>query len=367
MPSRGGSRAMTLCFSDESVNRDGTRDVRACRTVLVVVRDAATGMWLADALSLLAADGRILTSFTVVPPADGMGADEVGPFLRARDCRVLPWPHAVRREFDLVLAADSHGLVRLKGTLLALAENADEMCYDRLLASIPFRAEYRRALGLSRDRKLVVVAPTWPCGRVAAGQFDLIERLLTALPPERYRVAAVVHPDVWRVHGGWQVRAWLAGLLDGGLLLLPSGEGWRAALVAANLLIGDHSPAMRHAAAIGLPVMLAVPGPRAVPADGVAELIYRRARPVRTDLPLLDQVEGAMRGDRSWQDGIAALMTSAPGRAGENLRAVMYRLLDLSEPTRPAPCPPVPLPCLGEEEVITTAATRSGDPSPGRG
>ena len=44
---------------------------------------------------------------------------------------------------------------------------------------------------------------------------------------------AVVPADVWSAYGAWQVRTWLADCLRAGLLLLPPGEGWRAALVAA--------------------------------------------------------------------------------------------------------------------------------------
>jgi hypothetical protein len=290
--------------------------VNGTRTVLVAIPSATAVALLTDAAELLTEDRRISTVFTGVP--------------------------GVRRtESDLVLTAGSaHGALRLSrgaldgAVLHTLAHEADylplrkanpgalpaatvvgDLCYDRLLASIPFRAGYRRALGVSRERKLIVVSDV-------DGRAELVERLLAALPAERYQVAAVTSAD----------------------------EGWRAALIAANLVIGGDGEVIRYGAAIGLPVMTVTARQRGPRADDVTELLRRHARRLRFDEPLAAQVDMAMRGGRAWQDGVAARVTSRSGRAGELLRRVMYRFLGLAEPVEAVPCDPVPLPCFGTME-----------------
>lgn len=342
------------------------------RTVLVVVPHAAAGTSLMDALSLLAADHRITTVFTVVPGAN----DGVVDFLRARGCVVMGWQAACRYEFDLVLAASPHRLAELGRRSILLSHDIDavrsaggaqvlavahadldvpaasrrdrvvvgDICYDRLLASIPFRTRYRDALGVSRNQRLVVVTSTWHPEPAVSGRLALVARLVAELPADRFRVAVTVAPEAWGARGEWQIRTWLADCLDAGVLLIRPDEGWRAALIAANLVVGDYGPVTRYGAAIGLPTMVAAPPVAELPQDQATEHLRRHASPLREDRPLIDQVHAAIAEDRSWQDGLAAKMTSRPGTAGESLRRLMYRELGLREPVRAVSCPPVPLP-----------------------
>ncbi|MFC4855265.1 hypothetical protein [Actinophytocola glycyrrhizae] len=355
-------------------DRIATRGVfrHGCRTVLVVVPFVGAGTRLMDVLPLLEADHRISTVFAVAPNSEGAACPSAEEFLRAHSCLVLPWQEALRYEFDLVLAVGPHGLAGLRGKsllldresvpngecvlpdVLALSHDSEldllaESCqealpaatvvgdisYDRLLASIPFRGRYRQALGLSRGQRLVVTSTRRP---------DLVGRMVDELSACRFTVAVTIHPEVWDAHGGWQVRAWLADGLDAGALLLPPGQGWQGALIAADLVIGDCDPVTRYGAAIGLPTMV-VASPEEGCRDPLSDLVRRLAPPVRADHPLADEVRAGMAGDRSWQDLVAARITSRPGRAGELLRQLLYRTLDLREPARAAPCPPVPLPC----------------------
>lgn len=327
------------------------------RTVLVVVPSVETGMWLMDAVPLLAADQRIATSFTVPPTESGPSATE---YLAARGLPTVPWRRAVGSAFDLVLAADSRGLTQLSGKKLMLPFGADrpevapdllalahspalptdcptavvgDLCYDRLMASIPFRAGYRRVFGLSRGQRLVVVTSTVD---------GLLDRLLSVLPPERYRVAALLPPRVW-AHGSWQVRVWLSDYLLAGLLL-PQPESWRSTLLAADIVVGDVGMPLRYGAAIGLPV-LATPSAEDRPgADEATELVRQQAIRLNGEQPLPAQIEAAIRADRAWQDGLVDLVTARSGRAGDLLRAAMYELLGLPESTRPGPYFPVSAP-----------------------
>jgi hypothetical protein len=265
------------------------------RTVLVEVSCVAEVERLMEAVAPVAADPRVRTVFTVVPGSCRHQADEL---LRARGCVVLPWARAQRREFDLVLS---------DGSLGRLGEVGD-VGYDRLLASIPFRTGYRRGFGVSGGRKLVVVTGSTVDGVVAQAA-----RLVATLPAERYRVAAVLEAEVWCAYGDWQVRTWFADCLRAGLLLVSPGEGWRAALVAADVVVGESGPVTRYARALGLPLL------QGLSSNG-------------RSLP--EQVDRATSGKPS--------VTALPGRAAENLRSVMCRLLGITEPNQLVPCLPVP-------------------------
>lgn len=391
-----------------------------CRRVLVVVPFVVTGTALFDVLPLLESDHRVLTVFTVAPAGNGATCHGAEDFLRSHGALVLPWHQAVQTEFDLVLAASPEGVAQLHGKLLLLPHGAGavrpllrarsagaeaapthaldrealtsrgrvvphavallhdsevavlheacpeaahtavvagDMCYDRLTASIPLRAVYRRALGVAEGRKLVVVTSTWQPESALGRNPELVDDLLRALPVDEYRVAAVLHPNIWSVHGAWQVRAWLADCLDAGLLLMPPEEGWRAALVAADLVVGDYGSVTRYAAAIGRPVLLAAFPEHQIRRGSAAEWLVRHAPHLDATAPLLEQVRAAQVHDIGWQEGFAQRMISRPGHAGAVLRETMYRLLDLAEPARGVPVSPVPLP---EPITSTTTGGRHG-------
>jgi hypothetical protein len=223
---------------------------------------------------------------------------------------------------------------------------AGDICYDRLVASVPLREHYRRALDIRPKQRLVAVTSTWQPESTLGRHPDLLDQLMNDLPCDEFRVAAILHPNIWSVHGAWQIRSWLADCLSAGLLLLPPEEGWRAALVASDLVVGDYGSVTRYAAAIGVPVMLAAFPEGNVRPGSVAHALYRRDRCLHPDRPLADQIRAGAAAalDHSWQDELARRMTSRPGRAGAILRQTMYRLLDLPEPARAVPVSPVPLP-----------------------
>jgi hypothetical protein len=380
-----------------------------CRTVLVVVPFLVAGIRLMDVLALLKSDHRIVVMFTVAPAPNGAVCHGAEEFVRAQGGFLLPWQQAVQSEFDLVLAASDvaveqlHGKVLLlphgagvmasrlrarsagpdaqpthgldRGTLvhrgrlvpaaLALTHEdelavlrescpeavpvavmAGDICFDRLVASTPLRERYRQALNVTSGQRLLVVTSTWQPESVLGRHPDLLERLLRELPSDEYRVAAVLHPNIWGVHGAWQVRAWLADCLRAGLWLLPPEEGWRAALVAADGVVGDHGSVTSYGAAIGAPVMLASSlEDQFLRRGSLAEVVGREAVRLHLDDPLPAQIREVMeRGCPVRQERIAGLITSRPGEAAGILRRTMYRLLNLVEPTRPLTDTPVPLP-----------------------
>ncbi|WP_241837539.1 hypothetical protein [Streptomyces sp. CB02115] len=80
--------------------------------------------------------------------------------------------------------------------------------------------------------------------------------MTSELPSDEYRIAAVLHPNIWHGHGPGQIRAWLDRARRAGLALIDPLEDWRQALLAADVVIGDHSSVTYYAAALGTPVLL---------------------------------------------------------------------------------------------------------------
>ncbi|MEK8170900.1 hypothetical protein NKH77_19085 [Streptomyces sp. M19] len=83
---------------------------------------------------------------------------------------------------------------------------AGDPCFDRMLAARPYRDRFRRTLGVRRGQRLVVLNSTWnPEGFFGSGGQDilpsLLPRLTAELPADDYRLAVVLHPNIWYGHG----------------------------------------------------------------------------------------------------------------------------------------------------------------------
>ena len=381
-------------------------DRRATRTgfhtVLVMVPTMAAGTRLMDLVPLLEADHRIQVVFTVPQTAESWsGVEEF-----VHDCGgvVYPWQQAVQHRWDLVLTASHRHIEQIHGRIMVLPHGAGsrksrrfsskaaatrpstgldrelltyrgrlvpsalalthdheldalsrscpealpvafvagDLCLDRMLAGLPLRDVYRRALGVSADQTLVTVSSTWSTDSTFGRHLDLYERLVDELPAERFRVAAVIHPQVWAVHGPWQVQAWLRPAISKGLLVIPPHEGWRAAIVASDQVIGDHGSTTSYAAAIGRPVRLATFPHHNIRPGSLADALAAFTPRLHHNRPLVGQLH--LTADPGRVSAFARLLSSTPGQAAQRFRAAMYALLDLTEPAWPARSSPVPLP-----------------------
>ncbi|WP_282792996.1 hypothetical protein [Streptomyces sp. CC224B] len=230
---------------------------------------------------------------------------------------------------------------------LPAAEVVGDPCHDRVVASGPARALYRQALRTGAGERLVLVCSTWgPGSLLAGGGRELIESLVTELPPG-HRVAALLHPHVWHTHSEWQVRNWFAGLGRRGLCVVDHRADWVGALVAADFVVGDHGSVSLYAAMTGAPVLLArLPDADVDPGSPLAELgtFAPRLRVGRPVLPQLTHAAAAYRPEPYAR--VAARITSEPGRFARNMRALLYRKLRLRAPgpvpaERPAGLPRV--------------------------
>ncbi|MFJ8846713.1 hypothetical protein ACIRFF_27890, partial [Streptomyces cyaneofuscatus] len=226
---------------------------------------------------------------------------------------------------------------------------AGDPCFDRMLAARPYRDRFRRALGVRRGQRLVVLNSTWnPEGFFGDGGDrdllpSLLPRLAAELPADGYRLAAVLHPNIWHGHGPGQIRAWLDRARRSGLTLIDPVHAWRQALVAADLVVGDFGAVSYYAAALGTPVLLAAAEQDRLDPDAPLATFVREAPRLDVHTPLREQVEKVLAGHRPLA-GPAAFVTSAPGSSARLLRRHFYTLMDLAEPTAPALLEPLPLP-----------------------
>ncbi|MGW7572222.1 hypothetical protein ACWGJV_38960 [Streptomyces tendae] len=75
---------------------------------------------------------------------------------------------------------------------------AGDPCFDRMLAAHAHRDRFRHALDVRRGQRLVVLNSLWnPEGLFGSGDRDVLPGLLPQLPTDDYRLAAVLHPNIW--------------------------------------------------------------------------------------------------------------------------------------------------------------------------
>ncbi|MFC7975431.1 hypothetical protein ACFUT3_09345 [Streptomyces cinereoruber] len=386
------------------------------RTLVVAARTVVSTTRVLECLpAVLRDDSRVSVVFAYDPTS--AFNDGVLDLLHDSGCRVMPWSQLDDISPDLVLTASEnvdlpegtcpvlvlpHGVgfqkyvpdsradrVRLSGLvpdalleagrawlatshpdqdeqLLAAHPKAasrtllvGDPCFDELAASVPLRPAHRAALGVGDDRRLVVVSSTWGPTSLLGEHPGLPARLLAALPHDTYRVAAIVHPNVWAAHGSWQLRRNLAAALDAGLLLVPPAHAWRSVLLASDLVVGDHGSVTLYGAALGRPVLLGAFGSDSVPGTA-AEVLGRHAPRLDPGGDARRQVEAALEPTaRAGYAGVAERAFSEPGRALVRLRAVLYELLRLPEPSSGPPRARALAPVRVPAEPVTSWRVRT--------
>ncbi|MGI5207447.1 hypothetical protein ACQEU6_38440 [Spirillospora sp. CA-108201] len=380
----------------------------AQRSVLAVAHHLTAATRLADVMPLLETDRRVAVAYTAAPSSIFTGG--LDAHLRELGGLVLPWRQAVTTRFDLVVAASHGRLENLHGPVMTLLHGAGpgkllgrlrgagppaarpvtglirerivvagrvvpssmalaherhlrmldhecpearpvafvcgDPCLDRLTASLPHREAYRRALGVRRDRRLVFVSSTWDRDSLFGAHPDVLLRLASELPRDRYQIVAALHPHIWSWYGRRQVLSWHTDCTRLGVRLLPPEEGWRAALVAADRVIGDHGSVSYYGAALGVPVLLGTfPDDSVAPGTHTARLGAVAPR-VDWNRPLVPQLgEAAHAFTGRVHDEMRRDLSSRPGEAARLIRSEMYRLMRLPDRARPPDVLPVPAPC----------------------
>ncbi|UZJ30544.1 hypothetical protein [Streptomyces endophytica] len=372
------------------------------KRVLVVVHTVPYGKRLQEVFCLLESDLRVQVVFTAPPHPF---SDGVARLIERLGGAVLPWEVAVRMEFDLALAAGPRGVEQIRAPLIMLPHGANflkrvtegavtrvaglgrqdltpggrglpaavvlphrddlaglayscpealpvatvvgDPVHDRMVASLPRRGAYRRALGLGKGEKLIAVVSTWG-SRSSFGAIEaLLPRLLELVRRNR-KVAVLVHPNVWSGHGAWQVRAWLAQCVRRGIAVVPPEADWRSVLIAADTIIGDHGSVTLYGTLTGVPILLAASPEQEINPASPAAALARTAPALSPAHSLASQLTYVAaeyhRHHREEYGAIAARITSEPGRFSRNMRRLLYGLLGLGQPAHPAPTRPLPLP-----------------------
>lgn len=377
------------------------------RTVLVVAHDVTTLTRLIDVVQLVEEDPRVQVVYA--PGAPSVFSRGVEEHLHRLGGLVIPWEQATQLSFDLAIVAGHGFIDQLHAPILSVphgigpgkmlrrvsgqgpparrqvagmaaqflvfggrvipscialgherhlrvlerecpeatpaATVVGDPCLDRMMASTPLRERYRAALGAGPDHEVVLVTSTWGEGSLLGQRPDVLHRITAELSPTRYRVVAVLHPQIWAWYGRRTIVQRHARCLRQGMRLIPPEEGWQAAVVAADRVVGDHGSVAYYAAAMGAPLILgAFPEDDIVPGSHVARLGVVAPR-LDLTRPLSDQLDEAAHayGDET-HAALLAEITSEPGRAARHLRREIYRLVRLPEPDDPPAVDPVPPP-----------------------
>ena len=358
------------------------------RTVLVAVHTMVAAQRLLDVVCAVETDLRVQVVFTQAPDVFHGGVDQL---LHDLGALVLPWQQAVHERFDLVLAAAYTGLDQLHGPVMVLPHGAGygkraaggssrgvaavygldaqrlvrdghlvassivlshtsqqrvlrrqcpaavdaavvagDPCYDRLRASLLLRPLYRAAFDVAQDRQFVLVASTWGRQSLVGRNIELIARLMEQLDPRRYCVAALIHPAVWAGHGARQLRAWLQDAIGSGLTLIEPDVDWRAALLAADYVIGDHGSVTVYATSLGIPVLTTAPADDTLDPRSPQAWVSQHAPKLAVSEPLEPQLrQVTVAAARAGRAAVVRRLTSRPGESYRALREEMYRLLKL--------------------------------------
>ena len=218
-------------------------------------------------------------------------------------------------------------------------------CHDRLVAAAHLRPRLRRGLGLAPDRELVLISSTWGAGSLFETRRDLPERLLAALPADQYAVALVLHPNIWSEYGRDQiVGRWYERAVRAGLMIVPWEEGWQAALLSADHVVGDHGSVTYYAAALGKPVLLAAFSTDVLVPGTALTRFAEQAPRLEPRGDLTAQLVAAAQDAVARHAASVDLAFSAPGRSLEAMRDVAYRLMELDPPASVPDPPSVPVP-----------------------
>jgi hypothetical protein len=375
---------------------------------LVIARNHTSLNWVLELLPSLVSDTRIELLFSVPKTGTSVWARGVHTDLNEQDILTIPWKSALRTRFDLAIAATHRGdLDRMRSPLLLLPHGpgytrvssvrpdwtipipnraaptnrsvplstvvlshpkqkeqfnvspdaslavAGDPCWDSLVASQARRSWYRRAFAVGDHQHFVLITSTWGEGSLFGSHGTIIDRVVGDLPIDRYQLGLVLHPNIWAAHGAWQIRAWLDRALRSGLRLLSPDRAWRAGVVAADNIIGDHGSVSLYGAALGRPVLLAAYAKREVVRGTGVERLADLAPHFSHQSSIESQIQQSV---DTWGESqsleLRSSLFACEGEAHAIHRALLYDLLDLEQPSFPVLVPMVPWPEFESKEPI---------------
>jgi hypothetical protein len=339
-------------------------------------------------MSVFVDDPRVRIQWTIAPGSEYAAATD--EYLARLGVRLTSWEQACARSYALIIATSGNGeLERLDGPLMLLPhgagysrvvapgqaapaglapsqlirggqvvaelvglEHEDQFARlavycpqaesrgvvlgdptrDRMAVGARLRDIYRSSLDVPDHCALVVVSSTWGAGSLLERHHELPMRLAAALPIDEYRLAAVVHPNAAASMGAWEVGRLLLRSRAAGLRLIPP-DRWEGAVLAADLVIGDHGSVALYAAAAGIRVMLGSYDSAQIVSDSPMAALAALLPRLDPDSALEPQVRHSLSDDARGPAYCGA--REATGLVGLSLQVTQkeaYRLLGL-------PCP----------------------------
>ncbi|MGH8879275.1 MAG: hypothetical protein ACRD0P_18350, partial [Stackebrandtia sp.] len=358
--------------------------------VLVVVRNTASVFRMREIRKLFYDDDRVTIRTTVADNSRyRFGADEQ---LASDRIRSLSWERAKQIPFDLILSSSADAcLHELNGPVIVFPHGAGHLkrppdadsgneasdllnrqllhngvpiadwhllpgqdSWDRMILGCPaiekrssiagdpvaqqlrdhadLRDDYRAALGLLPEQKLVVVASTWGPGSISGQSLDLPRRLVAELPADEYRVAAIFHHNVVMHDGFEDLQRRLHSAVESGLILMPPEDSWQATVIAADCVLGDHGSMLFYSADMA-PVAVAAYDPTAYPQDGPAAAMVDAVSHLNFGMPLRPQVDRLLAAPRL--EAVRTIVDSTIDHkkdAAAEFRTKMYETMGLPEP-----------------------------------
>lgn len=167
-----------------------------------------------------------------------------------------------------------------------------DMVLDKLMAHADLKPYFQQDLKIG-DRKLVVVSSTWGRQSTFATQRQIITRLVADLPADEYAVALVLHPNIWWGESRFEIKVHLRDALDSGLLLIDHTT-WQGAIIAADLVVGDHGSVTGYAVGMGRPVLVAADGSAELDDNSPLSSLHAALPHISGEKPLREQVERAL-------------------------------------------------------------------------
>ncbi|MFJ3937252.1 hypothetical protein ACIPYR_25060 [Streptomyces parvus] len=381
-----------------------------------MARTLTSATRVVDVMHLLRREDGIEKYYTVNPGS--AFADGLDSYLSGLGIHVLSWEEATRRPFDLAVSCSVHPTMRrLDAPLMVLPHGAGynrlvtestgdalapaglsrrelmwrgkvvpkaigvshreqidrlaeicpeaapyalavgDWCFQRITASMSHRDRYRSRLGAVDGRRLVVVHSTWSEHSLLGRHPELPLRLVTSLPADEFAVAAVFHPNVWARHTPAGVLERLGAAVDAGLMIIPPQEGWRAAVVASDWVVGDHGSTSFYSAAAERVTMLAATGLDELDPLSPAAAFARGAPRLDPEGDVLAQLlDAARRHDPAELRPVVDGQLASVDTSGEVTRARMYEFL-ARRGVRVPPGPPRPLPVPAPEPVRRAQVT----------
>lgn len=358
------------------INTPERNTVRFEKLVLLIIRADYIFSRLEEVCSAIFADTRIQCVFTIPEPKSIVDRS-LDLYLKDAGCILLPWNIALTKKFDLAIAASPNGdfekidaplllfqhgpalgksgaydstlkaINRLKtreyptyiceptskGEITDLPANiktvyVGDPVFDKILYSEKYREEYRAALNCN-TQKLVIITSTWGPNSLLSNIRTIAEDLLRELPYTEYRVAMILHPYIWAAHGEWQIKTWFKKELYAGLNIVPHEIGWEAAIIAADIVIGDYGSVTNYGASIGKPVLRYEPSEDSVPKGiAIAEHANINSIPIKNSYKALTVIR-ALEATPLQTNRLEPTAFANVGHSLESIQHLVYSILGI--------------------------------------